>query len=44
VKDRLLFLLFTISSSQTCVNTLINETSVKFEATTLYPIEILLFI
>jgi len=31
-------------TSQTCVNTLINETSVKLEATTLYQFEILLFI
>jgi len=31
-------------TSQTCVNTLINETSVKFEAITLYQFEILLFI
>jgi len=31
-------------TSQTCVNTLINETSVKFEATTLYQFEMLLFI
>jgi len=31
-------------TSQTCVNTLINEANVKFEATTLYQIEMLLFI
>jgi len=33
-----------VTTSQTCVNTLMNETSVKFEAITLYQFEILLFI
>jgi len=31
-------------TSQTCVNTLMNETSVKFEVKTLYQFEVLLFI